>query len=201
MNIFNRIIDYFRTMMERQNRKKLIENLLIVIIAGIIILIAGGSFFGGERKDTRVPAKQQEEAVSKVFGSEDKLELEKKMETILSQIEGVGKVNVMVTFVSGKEMVPAFDSKKNESDTQEKDNGGGTRSIKQNDTETRVVFEERQGGIRKPIILKEMQPSVKGVVVVAEGASDVRVRESLSKAVQVLLDVPIHKIQVFERNK
>ena len=54
---------------------------------------------------------------------------------------------------------------------------------------------------KKPIILKEVLPEVKGVVVVADGASDTLIKERLVNAVKVLFDIPIHKIQVFERKQ
>ena len=42
-----------------------------------------------------------------------------------------------------------------------------------------------------------MYPKVKGVVV-ADGGGDLTVRENLLRAVEVLLDVPVHKVQVYE---
>lgn len=204
MNIIKKIFEYLYNLMNRQNRKKVVENALIVIIIGIIVIIAGGTFFDkGKAKnevlDTSV--KNAVDTAAKGTASDDKAENEKKIEDVLSQIDGAGKVSVLITYVSGKEIVPASDIKKTENDTLEKDNGGGTRSINQNDSESKIVYEESQGGGKKPIIIKEIQPEVKGVVVVADGASDPGVRESLSRAVQVLVDVPMHKIQVFERKK
>jgi stage III sporulation protein AG len=107
----------------------------------------------------------------------------------------------MVTYVSSKEIVPAYDSKNSENNTSEKDSGGGTRSIGQSSRENGVAYEEVQGGSRKPIILKELLPEVKGVVIVADGASDPEVKEDLTRATQILLDVPIHKVSVFDRKK
>lgn len=50
-----------------------------------------------------------------------------------------------------------------------------------------------------PIILTEIQPVVRGVIVVAEGAGDMQVRLDLQRAVQTVLDVPVANIEVFER--
>lgn len=204
MDKIKKVYEYLNNLLNGQSRKKVVENALIVVIIGIIIIIAGGSFMGKGKAKNDAPLisdKNAAEATTKNTALEDNSDNEKKIEALLSQIEGAGKVSIIITYSSGKEIVPAVDTKKTENDTQEKDNGGGTRSINQNDLENKIVYEESQGGGKKPIIIKEIQPEVKGVVVVADGAADSVVKESLCRAVQVLLDVPIHKIQVFERKK
>lgn len=203
MEQIRKIIDFIKRSLNFTNKKKVIENTIIVIIIGIIIIIAGGSLFGNKAPDEAAAATPQPDAskAAGIISSSDKDDEEKRVEAILSQINGVGKVSVMITYYSGEEMVPAYDSKNNNSDTQEKDSGGGTRSIKENSSESSVVYQEGKDGVKSPVVLKEMQPQVKGVVVVADGADDIGVRESLSMAVQALLDVPLHKIQVFERKR
>lgn len=203
MSFFGKYLENLREKMNGQGKKKLIENCVIIIILGVVAIIAGSTIFGktGDEKTANAAKENEVQEAAKVIGSEDKEDLQKRMESILSKIGGAGSVNVMITYVSGKELVPAYDTKRTENDTQEKDNGGGTRSIKNNDTENKVVYEESGNGVKKPVVLKELQPAVKGVVVVADGAADPVVRESLTRAVQVLVDVPVHKIQVLQRNK
>lgn len=203
MSFFGKYFESLREKMNGQGKKKLIENCVIIIILGVVAIIAGSTIFGktGDEKAASAAKQNEVQEAAKVIGSEDKEDLQKRMESILSKIGGAGSVNVMITYVSGKELVPAYDTKRTENDTQEKDNGGGTRSIKNNDTENKVVYEESGSGVKKPVVLKELQPAVKGVVVVADGAADPVVRESLTRAVQVLVDVPVHKIQVLQRNK
>jgi len=49
-----------------------------------------------------------------------------------------------------------------------------------------------------PIVLYEKEPIVRGVVVVAEGASDFSVRQKLQAAVHAATGIPIERIEVFE---
>jgi stage III sporulation protein AG len=188
---------------QSKNRKKIIENSVIVLIIGIIAIVAGGSLFKKSETKKEPPknptnsTNQSLEASAKVGSTDSDID-EKRLEDLLMKVKGAGKVHVMVSYVSGKEIVPAYDKKRNDSDTQEKDSGGGVRSIKQNDSEDKLVYEESQGNSKKPIVLKELLPQVKGVVVVADGASDPEVRERLIRAVQVLLDVAVHRIEVLE---
>lgn len=204
MEYLKKIVDFVQGMINNQNKKKLVENCVIVIIIGAILLIAASSFFDKKTspKTTAASGENTDQAVAKILGSGDEKEdLQKKVESIVSKIGGAGNVNVLITYASGKELVPAYDNRRTDNDTQEKDNGGGTRSIRNSEADNKIAYEESGSGIKKPIILKELQPSVKGVVVVADGAADPVVRESIFRAVQALLDVPIHKIQVLPRNK
>ncbi|MDQ2085305.1 stage III sporulation protein AG [Herbivorax sp. ANBcel31] len=203
MEKIKKFIKKLKNMFDKDN-KKLGENLVILIIIGVIIIIAGGSFFGGDKKEnTKIEKVELEEVETSgiVESSDEKEELELKMEEILSQIEGAGKVRVLITYESGKELVPFTDIKKNDDNVDEVDSAGGTRTSEQSSFESSVVYEEEGGGVKNPFIVKEVYPVVKGVVVVADGGADLTVRESLLKAVQVLLDVPVHRIQVYERKK
>ncbi len=200
-----KISDFLKKLYSTHGRKKIIENTVIVIIAGMIILIAGSSLFdSGKDKKNSLPENTgaEVEAASKEARDpiNENTSLEERIAAILSRIEGVGKVDVMITYASDGEIVPAVNTKVNESDTDEKDSGGGTRKIREDNRETTIAYEEMQG-TKKPIILTQKEPEVRGVIVVAEGGDNVIVRDKICKAVQVLLDVPIHKVQVFERKK
>lgn len=200
-------MDFFKRFIKKLqggDRKKLIENTVVVAIIGVIIIIVGSSFLSGGKQDkstsgkTVTSATEAEDTSYKESGDEA---LEDRLIKILGQIDGVGRVDVMVTFSAGKENIPAYDIKKNESTTNEKDSGGGTREITQSDYESKMVFEDSQSGSKKPVIIKDLQPVIKGVVVVADGASKPEVKNRICRAVQVLMDIPIHKVQVIERKK
>ena len=198
------ILKKIKEMLENKNRKKLVENAVFVIIIGIIIIIAGGVFFSKSEKTNNDGSPQQStgavEAL-KTLTSTEKDATEERLKAILSQIQGVGKVDVMITYTVSKENIPAYDVKKSDSNTDEKDSGGGTRNISQNDSDSTVVYEDNQSGGKRPVIVKEVQPVVKGVLVVAEGAASPQVMEKICKSVQILMDIPIHKVQVVEMKK
>lgn len=197
--LFERVKGYFNS----GEKKKRIENFVIAIIIGVIIIIAGGSFFsrgGSGTEDTDGTEAGAEEAAKPVELDEG-IGTSNEMKSILSQIEGAGHVDVMITYSSDKEMVPAYDTRSSGSDTEEKDSDGGTRSVTQKEEESSVVFQQDQAGARNPVILKKIEPEVKGVVVVADGAGEPVVRERLISAVRVLMDIPPHRVQVFERKK
>jgi stage III sporulation protein AG len=181
-----------------------IVNLAVILIIGIIIVIAGGSFFKDNKKNTpdSVPLTANTN-LTKAKNTEDTYgdQLENKLESILSQIEGVGKVSVMITFYSGSEIVPAIDTRNGETVTEESDNQGGNRKITATEKENKTLIINEQGGHQKPLILKELQPAVKGVIVAAEGAADLRTKSNICEAVKTALGIPAHKVQVFVKLK
>lgn len=205
MDKIKKIVECFKKMFKAESNSKMGENLIILIIIGVIIIIAGSTIFGGNSKskkpdsDQITDKKKNAEEVVKLGVTDEKTESEKNIEEILSQIDGVGKVDVLVTYMSGREMVPYSDVKKSDDVTDEKDSTGGTRKINRSSYESEIAYEDNGSGEKKPIIVKELLPDVKGVVIVADGAGDTIVKERLTGAVKVLLGVPVHKIQVFER--
>jgi stage III sporulation protein AG len=126
-------------------------------------------------------------------------DLEDHLSNILSKIQGAGKVSVMITLKSGKEIIPAKDESISDRVTNEKDTEGGIRTINEKTTSDKVVFAEVQGGSSEPLILKEINPEIKGVIVVAGGAKDARVKLKISQAVQTVLDIPAYRVTVYER--
>lgn len=204
MNQFNKIMNYLKDLLKKQNRKKLVENAAVAILAGIIIMIAAGSLFqkdSTKAKETAAAGTAAEGTSGNSSTADKDEKLERKMETILSKVDGAGRVSVMVTYVSSSELITAKDTKKTENNTQEKDNTGGTRTTSDNQVESSIIYEEGQDSTKKPLIVKTLEPEVKGVVVVADGAADVQVKERLSMAVHVLLGVSLNKIEVFESGK
>ncbi|MFY9178057.1 MAG: hypothetical protein WBI74_09540 [Caldicoprobacterales bacterium] len=121
---------------------------------------------------------------------------EQRLKEILSAIKGAGKVEVMITYSSGKEIIPAMNTVESTTITEEEDNNGGTRKINQTDKNFQPsTYSDSEGS--KPIILKEVEPEIKGVIIIAQGAEDVRVKMELMRAVQVALGIKPSQVEVF----
>jgi stage III sporulation protein AG len=197
------VIRRIKEWIANQDRKKLIENAAIVVIIGIIIIIAGSTIFSGNKTGAAVKEQRKStdasEHANQTAAAVDTQEA--KLKSVLSQIHGVGNVDVMITYESSAEEIPAYDIKRSESKTQEKDNEGGTRDITQEDYDSVLAYKDTAEGGKAPVILKETQPKVRGVLVVAEGAGSVVIRQQIISAVTVVLDVPVHKVEVAQRKK
>lgn len=109
--------------------------------------------------------------------------LESKLEDILSNVKGAGSVKVLVTLGSGYEYVYAT-----EQTVKQSANGATT-------TTTEVVMVDGQ-----PVVVKEIFPTIQGVLVSASGASDVSVKLNLVTAIQTVIDVPNSDITILTAN-
>lgn len=130
------------------------------------------------------------------MGQEEYVEyLEKKLAKVLTQMDGVGKVEVMITVSDAGESVVEKDEKAESTVTSENDSGGGTRTVTESSSENATIYVETEDGTY-PYIQKEKLPTVEGVVVVAEGGGNPTVVSEISESVKALLKVEAHRIRV-----
>lgn len=181
---------------------KLVTNLIIILAVGIGFILVSDFYNDLSGGNTEKPSSdtigvEENQNIGEVEFVE---EMENQLALILSQIQGAGKVSIMITLKTSTEIITAKDETISDKTTNEKDNEGGTRIINEQNTSDKVVFMNEQGGTSKPLVLKEINPEIKGVIIVAEGAKDARVKLKLTEAVQTVLDVPAYRISVFESN-
>ncbi|MBE3592532.1 MAG: stage III sporulation protein AG [Thermoanaerobacter sp.] len=178
-----------------KDNKKLVENLTVIFLIGLILLI-GASALSKPRPSNSNDNKELVLA-QKESSSEDYVQkLEKDLKNILSKIEGVGNVEVLITLNSDEEVVAAMDVVESSTTTNEKDSSGGIRETIQTESNNRVVTSQDTSGQNAPIVLKRIMPEIRGVIVVADGAKDPRLRYELSSAVQTALGIPAYKVKV-----
>jgi len=123
---------------------------------------------------------------------------EQRLSEILSLAEGAGKVEVMVTLSQNAEIVIASDVKLDESKTSENDGQGGLREIYTSKKSEETLLVKGTDGSMTPIVLKEITPKIEGVLIVAQGGGDARVKQALIQAVQIVLGIEPHKVQVLK---
>ncbi len=186
---------------------KKINILMIVATAGVLLIVLANLFAGGgkvldETAELKSPGNFQVESLRSSSPDVDELEssLARKLEAVLAQISGVGDITVTVNLASTTEKDYAVNTSTNNKTTQEHDQKGGNRTITEtNENGQMVLVRENQGSREEPVVVKEVKPEVKGVVVVAEGAENPVIKADLMKAVQVYLDVPLYKVIVLSK--
>ncbi|HHV26222.1 stage III sporulation protein AG [Anaerosalibacter bizertensis] len=186
----------FKEFLNKITNKKYINKLLIILIVGIMLLITASLFKDNKKEETT--KKDNIEKEIKESDMEDyAYVLERKLEKILSQIKGAGNVDVMITLDETTEKIPAVNKTENQEKTSEEDSQGGVREINREDSTLQVVTKGNEGSI---LVLKEIKPKIKGVIIVAEGAYDIEVKEQLYEAVKTVLDVSGNKVEVYSSN-
>lgn len=160
-------------MMDKDKLIKLLKNknnliICLILIIGIVLMVVGG-------KDN----KKENIETTKIEVLTD----EKRLEDILSQIDGVGEVSVMITYYSSSEKDLAYETKTS------------SRNLEESEDKKAVMTDG------EPMVVKEVYPDVKGVIVTAQGAGRTDVKAAISEAVSATLDVPVHKICIFKKEE
>ncbi|MFA5528338.1 MAG: hypothetical protein WC996_06940 [Peptostreptococcales bacterium] len=182
------------------NKKKEVINFLIslVIILAMLMFFYNTIFKGNEKEADRrnasfVNGNMQKEVE---YNEEDpSIEGdEKKLETILSKIKGVGEVHVMITYETGREIIPAVDISENIQTKEEKSQNGQISLDTSKDSRQNIVTVNNSD----MLVLKEIKPKVKGVIIVAEGSNDLVIRNDIIRATAAVFDIYVDKIVVFD---
>ncbi|HEX6988327.1 MAG TPA: hypothetical protein VF282_02570 [Bacillota bacterium] len=180
------------------------RRLVWIIAAGVVgvALLVLAQFLdtpaGGVRTDTPPPgAVLTAQPPSDPQGSLAALEaaLSQRLVEVLSDVEGAGRVTAWVTVDTGFEQVFARESDETRRVTREADAQGGQRDIEEVSSQSQLAAVADAGGSGPPVVMVRAA-DIRGVLVVAEGAGEPLVRLRLQEAVEAVLGVPAHRIQV-----
>ena len=185
------IINKIKKHLEEVGNKKFINNLFIILLVSIIVLI-GVSIFTKDSEKAEIPIRFVEEKPEPTGDHSEYLE--EKLASILEKLKGVGEVDVMITLEESIESVPASNTTKTTETTKEVDAEGGTREVNREDTNIQLLSSDDDGSL---VVIKNVNPNVKGVIVVAEGAENLEVLEKIYEAVKTVLGISGNKVQVF----
>lgn len=116
--------------------------------------------------------------------------LEERLTETVSRIDGVGMCRVMVTLENGVKYVYASEEKTGSDYKSE----GDTLS-RADDNEQSVILVQTDKGY-EGLLVTELQPTVKGVVVVCEGGGDAVVQERVRAALCAVLNVTDKRVCV-----
>lgn len=173
----------------------------MLLLAGICCMVIVLPM-GKEEKETeeenqnRTAAREQE--ISAVGETVDYVKrLENRLEEILTGVKDVGRVQVMITANRTVQKNVLQDGSREREQMTEADSAGGSRTSISEKSEGTTVFYDINGN-STPYILSETYPEVIGVVVIAQGSGTGTVDLDILNAVQVLFDVPAHKIKIMK---
>ncbi|MEH2942933.1 stage III sporulation protein AG [Lachnospiraceae bacterium KK002] len=175
------------------------NQLLIGGLAGILLLVIALPADTKKQQEAELPQGEDKKAEQKAADySNYEKELERKLEEILAEMEGVGKVEVMITLKDSGEQVLEKDISRNSQEVTEE--GEVKRNTYESQYQEETVFVKESGNEGQPFIAKESVPAVEGVLVVAEGGGNGKVTKNISDAVLALFPVEVHKIKVVKMN-
>ena len=179
------------------------ENALILVLAGILCLVVVWPTQKNTESKWSYESTLLSEDGSRFNNVSDSATLlnyienqEARLKKILEQIEGVGHVQVMIRASTSKAYVVEKDVDTNDSTILETDSDGGTRQSNEQARSEASIYTKDSYGNDVPMIVKELEPEIEGVLVAAQGGDQKSVVSEIMQAVQVLFDIPVHKIKV-----
>lgn len=151
---------------EKFKSGKILEIVIVLILAAVVIAVVYSMLAGGGEETASAAEESYAEQV------------ERELSSVLSQIDGVGSVEVFVTAASEGETVIAMET------TVDQDG---------NTTTSPVLVD---GDV---VVLEELLPEITGVLIVAEGAESVLVRIRLIDAAATALHIDQSLIKVYTK--
>ena len=144
------------------------------------------------------PSKKHNESNESISNNTQQTK-EQRLEEVLSNIKGTGKVSVMITYKTSNEIVCANNIETETNSVTEKTENGGIR-------ESETIIENKSpvtignGDGENALVMIEKEPEIEGVIVVAQGAENVNVKMELQKAVETVLQISSSQVEIFAMN-
>lgn len=198
--------DKFGRILKNQKFGK--DSFLIMILGGILLLIIAWPTSSGKRQqnmvgrtgDGETTVLKDQAAQSSAMSGENHTayaaEMEERLTQLLESVQGVGKVQVMITYASGYELVPLQETTRNSDRTEETDANGGTRTILAESLSQETVYTVDEQGNQVPYVLRMKEPEIIGVAVCAQGGGEASIRQNITEVIQSLFRIEANRIIV-----
>ena len=182
------------------------ENMIVFVLLGILLLVIAIPLDSGKtKKNIHEEVKPDEDELDDIPDSEGDftdesieycLALEARIEELLSVMDGVGNVQAMVTVSASREMIVEKDEPVNRATVTETDGSGGSRSTNESSYEYETIFKTDSEGNKTPYVVKQIEPEIQGITVVAQGGGNAVVQKNISDVLEALFHIEAHKIKV-----
>lgn len=169
---------------------KFVRIIIILGLVGIGLILLSGLL----PDKTNDEDNQTNSQVAYVSLAQYENNLEQSLADIISSIDGAGKTRVMLTMDSTVEQVYATDKTMSQKDTV--NSGEATETNKDTSANSTYITVELSDGTQQTVLLKEIQPRVRGVLVVCNGGDNSVVKEKIVDAVTKALDISSSRVSV-----
>lgn len=187
-------------------QKKYIVTLVIISLIGVFSIVLGNMLEPKEAGNGQTLAvdsshEREKTVLPQSALAQEEGRLAEELAEVLECVQGVGRVMVKVTLASTTETAYVMENQSSVTKTSEALQSGGNRTTDEARQDDKLAMQSLSQGISQPVVIKESRPQAVGVIVVAEGARDLAVKEQITQAVQVFLDIPAHKVTVLPREQ
>ena len=176
--------------------------LLLVVVAPVKKVTNEGNSLEVQSEEITNTNKMNNEKNSVMSDKEDGYNInyshymEKRLEEVLSCVDGAGRVRVLVTIKQSGKVIVEKDSPNQRTNSYETGVDGENKNTMELTNDTQTVYTEDENGHKIPFVTTRTQPEIAGVLVVAGGAGDEGIKKQIAEVIQALFDVEAHKIKV-----
>lgn len=182
------------------------ENLIVLLLVGLLLMVivlpvdknSDNSEESATNKETEDNIEEGLDTNLSDSDTQYEETLENRLKEALKKVTGVGEVEVLITLKSSGEVIVEKDTPTISSSTSETDSNGGTRETTERQTEETTIYEQGSDGSSTPYVVKQLEPEIEGILVIAQGGDDSVVKENITEAVLALFSVEAHKIKVMK---
>ena len=163
-----------------KNRFKPLKTIIVCVLSLVVVLIFASSF------KSKSVTKKQENLTSNFSSLEYCKMQENRLESVLGSVKGISNVKVFVMVSESPEIVFLQDTNKNSQNTS------------QNESVQTTTVLVKNGSISQPVVKVERLPKITGVLIIAKGAGDLKIKTSLVNIVSSVLGANISNVEVLE---
>lgn len=189
------------------------DNLIIIFLVGVLLMVISWPSKGKEQKDTENrsgssvnmeknsadPSGKNYTGAENIFWETYLDQQEKKLQSLLETMEGIGKVQIMITVRSSEELVVEKECPVDRKETKEQDSNGGSRFVNEVHTTENIIYADMGNMSNKsntPLVVKTILPQIRGVAVVAQGAENIEIRQSVTEIIKSLYGLESYQVKV-----
>lgn len=183
------------------------ETMLILFLCGILLYVitlpVESTTKQSRQSDSGIAIQQSvTEERQQIVSQEDyQQQIEGELEDFLSQIEGVGRVKVLVYMNASQEYIVEKDTPIELSVREGNSSSGEQEVIKEENRSEQTIYTVDASGVEVPFITQTKNPKITGVVIAAEGAGQSHIKMQLVKLTMALYGLEANEVDVFVLKK
>ena len=166
--------------------------LIIMGLAGMVLIFISNYT---EMSDNTGAADEPVISDNFISAKEYKQQLEEELSDIISSIEGAGNVKIMITMESGTEDIYAVEKNITERRQSKNDEYSSDSETEYKEGQVYVIIKNKNG-TEQAVLLKQVMPKIRGVLVVCDGGGDPVTKEKITQAVSGVLNISSGKVYV-----
>ncbi|MGP7816199.1 stage III sporulation protein AG [Niallia sp. 01092] len=188
------------------------QYLIIIVLFGAAIMLLS-NMFGKDNSRTDVQAfsnasEASGNAAEETFGQKSggnnsgitnyEEAYKAQIKEAINHIVGVKDATVYVNVDATEKKVYEKNTNSQTQTTEETDPQGGKRQVEDSSTEQQLVVVQN-GDKQVPVVVETKKPTIRGVLIVAKGAENIKIKSMIIEAVTRALDVPSHRVSVMPK--